>query len=242
MRRPPSPYASQPVVFTGFAIRSCWRWSSYPGDLLPTMILVQLQFPRLQPGFLNSSASSHHGARNHWWSSDLAPRLLFRSVARDTRSSSIWTARLRVQLSPCCHTRIDAIQSTSTLVDVVTLAEAARSRSVPAGWRCAVAGHARLRRGILAAAVHHGGGRCSGEFTIASLLSRGEPCGLLVPGSRGDPFVAVIFSPLALAFAFVLLLLIGRLASDRHAAPRRRPHRSPPSRTAAPQPLGSSMS
>jgi putative spermidine/putrescine transport system permease protein len=69
-----------------------------------------------------------------------------------------------------------------------------------------------LRRGILAAsfitvAV------VLGEFTIASLLGRNNLQTALVQVSKVDPFVAVIFALIALFFAFVLLLLIGRLGS-----------------------------
>ena len=71
-----------------------------------------------------------------------------------------------------------------------------------------------LRRGILAAAFITVA-VVLGEFTIASLLSRVNLQTALVQISKSDPFVAVIFSLLALSFAFVLLLLIGRLASDR---------------------------
>ena len=107
-----------------------------------------------------------------------------------------------------------AIQSNLSLVDVVTLAEAARS--LGAGWASVLwrVILPNLRRGILAAAFITVA-VVLGEFTIASLLNRVNLQTALVQVSKSDPFVAVIFSLLALAFAFVLLLLIGRLASDR---------------------------
>jgi putative spermidine/putrescine transport system permease protein len=99
-------------------------------------------------------------------------------------------------------------------VDVTTLSEAARS--LGAGWlmimwRVIVP---NLRRGILSAcfitiAV------VLGEYTIASFLSRNTFQTTLVLIQHTDPYVAVIFSLLALLFAFVLLLIIGRFGAIR---------------------------
>jgi len=52
-----------------------------------------------------------------------------------------------------------------------------------------------------------------GEFTIASLLNRRNLQTALLQVSQSDPWVAVILALLSLLFAFVLLLLIGRLGS-----------------------------
>ena len=99
-------------------------------------------------------------------------------------------------------------------VDLVTLTEAARS--LGAGWlsvlwRVVIP---NLRRGILAAcfitiAV------VLGEYTIASFLGRTTFQTALVLIQHTDPYVAVIFSLIALLLAFVLLLAIGRLGAIR---------------------------
>jgi putative spermidine/putrescine transport system permease protein len=75
-----------------------------------------------------------------------------------------------------------------------------------------------LRRGIISAcfltiAV------VLGEYTIATFLSQNTFQPALVLLQQTDPYVATIFAVLALVFAFVLLLLIGRLGAGR----RRRP-------------------
>ncbi len=54
-----------------------------------------------------------------------------------------------------------------------------------------------------------------GEFTIASLLNRVNLQTALLQVGQSDPWVAVILALLALAFAFVLLTIIGRLGSSR---------------------------
>jgi putative spermidine/putrescine transport system permease protein len=113
-----------------------------------------------------------------------------------------------------------AIQSNLSAVDVVTLSEAARS--LGAGWGSVLTRVIlpNLRKGILAAAFITVA-VVLGEFTIASLLNRVNLQTALVQVSKSDPFVAVIFALIALTFAFVLLLLIGRLASDRRSRPAR---------------------
>jgi putative spermidine/putrescine transport system permease protein len=83
-----------------------------------------------------------------------------------------------------------------------------------------------LRRGTLAAAFITVA-VVLGEFTIASLLNRVNLQTALVQVSKSDPFVAVIFALIALAFAFILLLLIGRLASDRRNRPARLDKKAP---------------
>jgi putative spermidine/putrescine transport system permease protein len=99
-------------------------------------------------------------------------------------------------------------------VDVTTLSEAARSLGagwLQVMWRVIVP---NLRRGILSAcfitiAV------VLGEYTIASFLGRNTFQTALVLIQHTDPYVAVIFSLLALLLAFVLLLVIGRFGAIR---------------------------
>jgi len=128
-------------------------------------------------------------------------------------SRAVWTLAFAygVTVLPYAYR---AIQSNLSVVDIVTLSEAARS--LGAGWGSVLLRVIlpNLRRGILAAAFITVA-VVLGEFTIASLLNRVTLQTALVQVSKSDPFVSVIFSLLALTFAFVLLLLIGRLASDR---------------------------
>ncbi|WP_378144092.1 ABC transporter permease [Cnuibacter sp. UC19_7] len=105
-----------------------------------------------------------------------------------------------------------AIQSNLAGVDVVTLSEAARS--LGASWRSVFFRVIvpNIRRGILVASIITAA-VVLGEYTIASLLNRNTLQTALVQVSKSDPYVAVIFALLALAFVFVLLLVIGRVSA-----------------------------
>ncbi|MBF4615651.1 ABC transporter permease [Curtobacterium sp. VKM Ac-1376] len=105
-------------------------------------------------------------------------------------------------------------------MDVVVLSEAARSLGASwwtVTWRVLLP---NLRRGITAA--------CFlaitvvlGEYTLAAFLSRTTFQTALVLVQQTDPYVAAIFSVAALAFGFVLLVVIGRVGSGRARRPRR---------------------
>lgn len=182
--------------------------------LVPTMLLVAIRYPRLRrlvefvcivpitiPAIVLVVG--------------LAPVY---SVVTRLFGSSVWTLAFAygVTVLPYAYR---AIQSNLSAVDVVTLSEAARS--LGASWASVLSRVLlpNLRRGILAAAFITVA-VVLGEFTIASLLNRVNLQTALVQVSRSDPYTAVIFSLLALAFAFVLLLLIGRITAAR---PRRTP-------------------
>ncbi len=177
--------------------------------LLPTMVLVQLQFPRLRR-VLEFVCIIPITVPAIVMVVGLAP--VYSLVAR-VAGSSVWTLAFAYGITVLPYA-YRAIQSNLSTVDVVTLSEAGRSLGAGWGsvlWRVILP---NLRRGILAAsfitvAV------VLGEFTIASLLNRVNLQTALVQVSKSDPYVAVIFALIALAFAFALLLLIGRLASDR---------------------------
>jgi putative spermidine/putrescine transport system permease protein len=111
------------------------------------------------------------------------------------------------------------IQANITALDVVVLGEAARS--LGAGWMSVLVRVIlpNLRRGILSAcfltiAV------VLGEYTIASFLNQTTFQTALFLLQQTDPYVAAIFALFALVFAFVLLLLIGRLGSFRRGSRR----------------------
>ena len=114
-----------------------------------------------------------------------------------------------------------AIQANLDGVDVRTLSEAART--LGAGWASVLLRVLipNLRRGILAGAFISVA-VVLGEFTIASLLNRITLQTALVVVSKADPYTAVILSLVALIFAFLLLLVIGRLCMVRTGG-RRRP-------------------
>lgn len=185
--------------------------------LVPTMILIQLRFPRLRRPMeviciLPVSIPAIVLVVG------LAP--VYSMVAR-LFGSGVWTLAFAygVTVLPYAYR---AIQSNLDAVDARTLSEAARS--LGAGWgtvllRVLLPG---LRRGILAGAFISVA-VVLGEFTIASLLNRVNLQTALVVVSKSDPYTAVILSLLALAFAFLLLLAIGRLGAARTRSPRRRP-------------------
>ena len=105
-----------------------------------------------------------------------------------------------------------AIQANIDAVDVATLAEAARSLGASWGSVLMRVLAPNLRTGLLAASLLSVA-VVLGEFTIASLLNRQNLQTALFVVNKQDPYVAVILSLLALAFAFVLLLIIDRSAT-----------------------------
>jgi putative spermidine/putrescine transport system permease protein len=179
--------------------------------LLPTMILVHLQFPRLRR-VLEFICIIPITVPAVVLVVGLAP--VYSIVVR-LLGGSVWTLAFAYGITVLPYA-YRAIQSNLDSVDVVTLSEASRSLGASwfsVSWRVLLP---NLRRGILAAAFISVA-VVLGEFTIASLLNRVNLQAALLQVSQSDPYVAVIFSLLALALAFALLLLIGRLGStDRN--------------------------
>ncbi|WP_253259839.1 ABC transporter permease subunit [Subtercola boreus] len=175
--------------------------------LLPTMVLVELSFPRLRR-VLEFVCIVPITVPAIVLVVGLVPVY---SVVVKVTGSSIWSLGFAygVTVLPYAYR---AIQANLGTVDVITLSEAARS--LGAGWATVLFRVIlpNLRRGMLAAAFISVA-VVLGEFTIASLLNRVNLQTALVLISKSDPYVAVIFSLLALGFAFVLLLLIGRLST-----------------------------
>lgn len=175
--------------------------------LVPTMVLVHLRFPRLRrpleflcllpitiPAIVIVVG--------------LAP--VYSVVAR-IFGSGTWTLAFAygILVLPFAYR---SIQANLDAVDVTTLTEAARSLGAPWATVLLRVLLPNLRRGLLAAAVI-AVAVVLGEFTIASLLSRNNLQTALVVLNKDDPFIAVVFALLALLFAFVLLLLIGRFGA-----------------------------
>ena len=178
--------------------------------LLPTMILVHIQFPRLKR-VLEFICIVPITVPAIVLVVGLAPVY---SVVVKVFGSGVWTLAFAYGITVLPYA-YRAIQSNLDAIPVVTLSEAARS--LGAGWITVLARVLlpNLRRGVLAAAFISVA-VVLGEFTIASLLNRVNLQTALLQVGQSDPWVAAIFALLALTFAFVLLLLIGRLGASRN--------------------------
>ncbi|MGV8882396.1 MAG: ABC transporter permease [Rhodoglobus sp.] len=175
--------------------------------LLPTMILVHIQFPKLKR-VLEFICIIPITVPAIVLVVGLAPVY---SVVVKIFGSGAWTLAFAYGITVLPYA-YRAIQANLDAIPVVTLSEAARS--LGAGWITVlrIVLLPNLRRGVLAASFISVA-VVLGEFTIASLLNRVNLQTALLQLSQSDPYVAVIFALLALLLVFVLLLLIGRLGS-----------------------------
>ena len=173
--------------------------------LLPTMILVQLSFPRLRR-VLEFICIIPITVPAIVLVVGLAPVY---SVVAGIFGSSVWTLSFAYGITVLPYA-YRTLQSNLGAVDVNTLSEAARS--LGAGWFTVLwrVILPNLRRGILAASFISVA-VVLGEFTIASLLSRQNLQTALLAVSQTDPYAAIIFALLSLIFVFVLLLVIGKV-------------------------------
>jgi putative spermidine/putrescine transport system permease protein len=175
--------------------------------LLPTMLLVHMRFPKLRR-VLEFICIIPITVPAIVLVVGLAPVY---SVVVKVFGSGTWTLAFAygILVLPYAYR---AIQSNLDGVPVVTLSEAARSLGASwpvVVWRVLLP---NLRRGVLAAAFITVA-VVLGEFTLASLLNRRNLQTAILQVSQSDPWVAAILALLALAFAFVLLLVIGRLGT-----------------------------
>lgn len=174
--------------------------------LVPTLLLVELRFPRLRRA-LELVCLLPLTVPAIVLVVGLAPVY---SVITRLAGAAPWTLALAygVLVLPYAYR---AVMADLAGLDVVTLSEAARS--LGADWVSVLARVLlpNLRRGLVAAALITVA-VVLGEYTIASLLSRSTLQTGLVQVSKSDAYAAVIFSLLSLGFTFVLLLGIGRLA------------------------------
>jgi len=177
--------------------------------LLPTMILVHLQFPRLRR-VLEFICIIPITVPAIVLVVGLAPVY---SIVVKLLGGATWTLAFAYGITVLPYA-YRAIQANLDAVDIRTLSEAARTLS--AGWLKVLwfVLLPNLRRGVLAAAFISVA-VVLGEFTIASILNRRNLQTALLQVSQSDPWVATIFALLALLLAFVLLLSIGRLGRDR---------------------------
>jgi putative spermidine/putrescine transport system permease protein len=175
------------------------------GLFTPTMVLVALAFPRLRRVF-EFVALLPISLPAIVLVVGLTP--LYLQIGR-TLGTGAWTLAFAygILVLPFAYR---SIQASIDAIDVKTLSEAART--LGAGWgsvllRVIVP---NLRQGLLAAALISVA-VVLGEFTIASLLNRQTLQTALIVVNKQDGYVAAIFTLLALALAFVLLLVIGRV-------------------------------
>lgn len=175
--------------------------------LAPTMVLISLRFPRLRRAmeFLCLLPLSIPAIV---LVVGLAPVYL---VIGRTVGTGIWPLSLAYGITVLPYA-YRAIQANIDAIDIATMAEAARS--LGASWTTVLVRvlAPNLRTGLLAASLL-AVAVVLGEFTIASLLNRQNLQTALFVVNKQDPYVSVILSLLALAFAFALLLVIDRSAA-----------------------------
>lgn len=184
--------------------------------LLPTMILIELKFPRLRKileficlvpltiptvvlvvGFIPAyqTVSQIFGATPY------------------TLAFAIGVICLPYAFRP--------IATNLAAVEVTTLSEAARSLGASwfeVIWRVILP---NLRRGILSAVLLTVA-VVLGEYTIAAFLSQTTFQTALLLIQQTDPYAGVIFSVFALIFVFILLVVIGRFGTFRGRRPSRK--------------------
>ncbi len=177
--------------------------------LVPTMVLIEMRYPRLRR-VLEFICLIPVTIPTVVLAVGLIPTY---SVVAQVVGSDAWTLGFAIGVIALPYAyRPVAVNIAG--VDVRTLTEAGRSLGASwfgVMWRVILP---NLRRGILAA--------CFititvvlGEYTLATFLGRTTFQTGLVQVEHGDPYVAVIFSLLALLFGFVLLLIIGRFGAIR---------------------------
>lgn len=177
--------------------------------LAPTMILINLRFPRLRRAF-EFLALLPVTIPAIVLVVGLVPIYL---VIGRTLGTGAWTLCFAygILVLPFAFR---SIQASIDATNLTTLAEAARS--LGASWPTVVLRviAPNLRSGLLAASLISVA-VVLGEYTIASLLNRQNLQTSLVVVNHQDPYVAKVFSLLALGFCFVLLLLISRIGQAR---------------------------
>jgi putative spermidine/putrescine transport system permease protein len=189
--------------------------------LLPTMILIELKFPRF---------------RNVLEFICLIPITIptvalvvgfipaYQTVAR-IFGSTPYTLAFAIGII-CLPYAFRPIATNLAAVEVTTLSEAARSLGAnwfEVMWRIILP---NLRRGILSAVLLTVA-VVLGEYTIASFLSQTTFQTALFQIQQTDPYAGVIFAVFALIFVFILLVLIGRLGTFRGGRSSRRKRITP---------------
>lgn len=182
--------------------------------LAPTMILVNLRFPKLKPIF-EFTALLPISIPAIVLVVGLTP--IYLQIGR-TLGTGTWTLAFAygITVLPFAYR---SIQASIDAADLRTLSEAARS--LGSGWPVVVVKvlAPNLRQGLLSASLISIA-VVLGEFTIASLLNRQVFQTAMVVVGKQDAYAPAIFTLLALVFCFLLLLIIGRVArGNRKASP-----------------------
>ncbi|HAM45737.1 MAG TPA: ABC transporter permease [Propionibacteriaceae bacterium] len=173
--------------------------------LAPTMIVINLRMPQLRRGFeflvlLPISIPAIVLVVG------LSPIYL---VIGHSLGTGAWTLAFAYGITVLPFA-FRSIQASIDAIDLRTLSEA--SRASGAGWPATVllVLVPNLREGLLAASLISTA-VVLGEFTIASLLNRQVFQTSLLVVSKMDGYASSMFTLLSLAFAFGLLIVIGRL-------------------------------
>lgn len=172
--------------------------------LAPTMILINLSFPKLRRAFeflvlLPISIPAIVLVVG------LAPIYL---VIGRTAGTGAWTLAFAYGITVLPFA-FRSIQASIDAIDLTTLSEAARS--LGAGWSAVMLKVLvpNLRQGLLAASLISTA-VVLGEFTIASILNRQVLQTALLVVSKMDAYASAMFTLMSLALAFGLLIVIGR--------------------------------
>lgn len=192
--------------------------------LLPTMLLVELRYPKARR-ILEFVCILPITIPSIVLVVGFVP--VYQSVA-SIFGPSPWTLAFAIGIIVLPYA-YRPIAANISAFDLVTLSEAARS--LGGNWATVILRVIlpNMRRGIVSA-VFLTIAVVLGEYTIASFLSQNTFQTALLLISQSDPYVAIIFALVALLFAFVLLLIIGRFGAIR---PGGRPQSARAARRAA---------
>jgi putative spermidine/putrescine transport system permease protein len=177
--------------------------------LLPTMILIELKFPRFRKA-LEFICLVPITIPTVVLVVGFIP--VYQVVAQ-IFGSTPYTLALAIGIISLPYA-FRPIATNLAAVEVTTLSEAARS--LGASWPQVMVRVIlpNLRRGILSAVLLTVA-VVLGEYTIASFLSQTTFQTALLLIQQTDPYAGVIFAVFALVFVFILLVLIGRVGTLR---------------------------
>jgi putative spermidine/putrescine transport system permease protein len=184
--------------------------------LLPTMILIELKFPRFRK-ILEFICLIPLTIPTVVLVVGFIPA--YQTVAQ-IFGSTPYTLAFAIGII-CLPYAFRPIATNLAAVEVTTLSEAARSLGASwfeVMWRVILP---NLRRGILSSVLLTVA-VVLGEYTIASFLSQNTFQTALLLIQQTDPYAGVIFAVFALIFVFILLVVIGRVGTLRGGRSTRR--------------------
>lgn len=184
--------------------------------LLPTMILIELKFPRIRK-VLEFICLIPLTIPTVVLVVGFIPA--YQTIAQ-IFGATPYTLAFAIGVI-CLPYAFRPIATNLAAVEVTTLSEAARSLGASwfeVIWRVILP---NLRRGILSAVLLTVA-VVLGEYTIAAFLSQTTFQTALLLIQQTDPYAGVIFSVFALIFVFILLVIIGRFGTFRGRRPSRK--------------------